>query len=84
MTEGARHGGEKASGTFLIEQATLVAKNVRDEVVAGSGHWLMGVAPKTAIPMIVELRVQDVSFGLRSLVDAVEAASANRATGGTR
>jgi protein-disulfide isomerase len=29
-------------------------------------------------------RVQDVSFGLQSLVDAVEAASANQAPGGTR
>jgi len=46
--------GEKAPGTFLIEQATLLAENVRGEVVAGSGHRLIGEAPKTAIPMIVE------------------------------
>src|SRR5439155_25955258 len=33
--------GEKASGTFLIEQARLVATNVAGSVVKGSGHWLM-------------------------------------------
>jgi len=46
--------GEKASGTFLIEQTKLVAKNVRGEVVAGSGHWLMEEAPQAVIPMIVD------------------------------
>jgi pimeloyl-ACP methyl ester carboxylesterase len=33
--------GEKASGTFLIDQAKLVATNVSGTVVQGSGHWLM-------------------------------------------
>jgi len=46
--------GEKASGTFLIEQVKLVATNVSGTVVKGSGHWLMEEAPKTVIPMIVE------------------------------
>ena len=46
--------GEKASGTFLIDQVKLVATNVSGTVVKGSGHWLMDEAPKTVIPMIVE------------------------------
>jgi pimeloyl-ACP methyl ester carboxylesterase len=44
--------GEKAGGTFLIEQAQLVAANVRGQVVAGSGHWLMEEAPATVIPAL--------------------------------
>jgi len=44
--------GEKAGGTFLIEQAKLVASDVRGQVVAGAGHWLMEEAPKTVIPAI--------------------------------
>jgi len=46
--------GEKASGTFLIDQVKLVATNVSGTVVKGSGHWLMDEAPRTVIPMIVE------------------------------
>jgi pimeloyl-ACP methyl ester carboxylesterase len=46
--------GEKASGTFLIDQVNLVAANVTGTVVKGSGHWLMEEAPKTVIPLIVE------------------------------
>jgi hypothetical protein len=30
--------GEEAGGTFLIEQAKLVASDVRGQVVAGAGH----------------------------------------------
>ena len=37
--------GEKASGTFLIDQAKLVPTNVSGTVVQGSGHWLMEEAP---------------------------------------
>ena len=44
--------GEKASGTFLIEQAKLVASNVQGQVVKGSGHWLMEEAPQTVIPAL--------------------------------
>ena len=44
--------GEKAGGTFLIEQAKLVASNVRGQVVVGAGHWLMEEAPDTVIPAI--------------------------------
>jgi pimeloyl-ACP methyl ester carboxylesterase len=46
-------GGEKASGTFLIDQARLVDSNVRGVVVPGSGHWLMEEAPETVIPELV-------------------------------
>jgi len=46
--------GEKASGTFLIEQAKLVATNVKGQIVQGSGHWLIDEAPATVIPAIVE------------------------------
>src|SRR5712671_6410795 len=44
--------GEKASGTFLIEQARLVATNVTGKVVKGSGHWLMEEATAEVIPAI--------------------------------
>jgi pimeloyl-ACP methyl ester carboxylesterase len=46
--------GEKASGNFLIEQAKLVASDVKGVVVPGSGHWLMEEAPQTVIPAIIE------------------------------
>ncbi|HLO25353.1 MAG TPA: alpha/beta hydrolase [Geobacteraceae bacterium] len=46
--------GEKASGTFLIEQTKMVASDVRGQVVPGSGHWLMEEAPNTVIPAIIE------------------------------
>jgi pimeloyl-ACP methyl ester carboxylesterase len=45
--------GEKASGTFLIDQAQLVATNVTGNVVQGSGHWLMEEAPDQVIPVLV-------------------------------
>ncbi len=46
--------GEKAGGTFLIEQAKLIASDVRGQVVPGAGHWLMEEAPGTVIPAIGE------------------------------
>lgn len=46
--------GEKASGTFLIEQTQLVANDVTGVVVKGSGHWLMEEAPGQVIPAIVD------------------------------
>src|SRR3989441_576013 len=45
--------GEKASGTFLIDQTKLVASNVEGKVVAGSGHWLIDEAPQTTIPALI-------------------------------
>jgi pimeloyl-ACP methyl ester carboxylesterase len=44
--------GEKAGGPFLIEQAKLVASDVRGQLVSGAGHWLMEEAPDTVIPAI--------------------------------
>jgi pimeloyl-ACP methyl ester carboxylesterase len=46
--------GERASGTFLIDQAKLVASNVSGTVVKGSGHWLMEEAPDQVIPAILQ------------------------------
>ena len=46
--------GEKASGNFLIEQAKLVASDVRGRVIMGSGHWLMDEAPGAVIPAILD------------------------------
>jgi len=46
-------GGEKASGTVLIEQGQLVATNVRGVIVKGSGHWLMEEAPQQVMPELV-------------------------------
>jgi pimeloyl-ACP methyl ester carboxylesterase len=46
--------GEKAGGTSLIEQARLVASEVRGQVVAGAGHWLIEEAPNTVIPEIID------------------------------
>ena len=46
--------GEKAGGTFLIDQAKMVATDVRGQVITGSGHWLMEEAPKTVIPALLD------------------------------
>jgi len=46
--------GEKAGGTFLIEQAKMVASDVRGQIVKGAGHWLIEEAPKLVIPAIAE------------------------------
>ena len=45
--------GEKASGTFLIEQGRLVNSNVDGVVIKGAGHWLMEEAPREVIPRLV-------------------------------
>jgi pimeloyl-ACP methyl ester carboxylesterase len=45
--------GEKASGTFLIDQARLVDPDVRGVIVKGSGHWLMEEAPAQTIAELV-------------------------------
>lgn len=46
--------GEKAGGSFLIEQGRLVATNVEGVIVKGSGHWLMEEAPGQVIPALVD------------------------------
>lgn len=45
--------GEKASGQFLIDQAKLVATNVKGVVIKGSGHWLIDEAPDQVLPLLV-------------------------------
>jgi pimeloyl-ACP methyl ester carboxylesterase len=45
--------GEKASGTFLIDQARLAARNVEGFVVPTSGHWLMEEAQGVTIAHLV-------------------------------
>lgn len=45
--------GEKAGGTFLIDQGRMVADNVEGVLVKGSGHWLMEEAPEQVIPKLV-------------------------------
>lgn len=45
--------GEKASGQFLIDQARLVAKDVKGVVIEGSGHWLIDEAPGQVVPQLV-------------------------------
>jgi pimeloyl-ACP methyl ester carboxylesterase len=45
--------GEKAGGTFLIEQGKMVATNVQGVIVKGSGHWLMEEAPEQVIPALI-------------------------------
>lgn len=45
--------GEKASGAFLIDQARLVASNVKGIIVKGAGHWLMEEAPRQITPELV-------------------------------
>ena len=46
--------GEKAGGSFLIEQGKMVATAVEGVLVKGSGHWLMEEAPDQVIPKLVE------------------------------
>ncbi|MBI3350888.1 MAG: alpha/beta hydrolase [Burkholderiales bacterium] len=46
--------GEKASGSFLIEQAKLVSDKVEGVVIPGSGHWLMEEAPAQTMPRLVD------------------------------
>ena len=46
--------GEKAGGTFLIDQGKMVATNVEGVIVKGSGHWLMEEAPDQVIPALVK------------------------------
>jgi pimeloyl-ACP methyl ester carboxylesterase len=45
--------GERASGSFLIDQGRLVASDVRGQIIRGSGHWLMEEAPQEVVPQLV-------------------------------
>lgn len=46
--------GEKAGGSFLIEQGKMVATDVKGVIVKGSGHWLMEEAPDQVIPALID------------------------------
>lgn len=46
--------GEKASGTFLIDQARLVATNVQGVVIRNAGHWLMEEAPADTMAALTQ------------------------------
>jgi pimeloyl-ACP methyl ester carboxylesterase len=45
--------GEKSGGTFLIEQARLVATHVEGVIIKAAGHWLMEEARDQVIPLLV-------------------------------
>ena len=55
--------GEKASGTFLIDQARMVASNVSGAVVKNSGHWLLEEATDDVIPAIAAFLRGDATGG---------------------
>ena len=46
-------GAEKSFGTAMADDLRAVATNVRGEVVAGSGHWLMEEQPQATMTVIV-------------------------------
>jgi quercetin dioxygenase-like cupin family protein len=75
--------GEKASGSFLIEQAKLVASNVQGQIVPGSGHWLMEEKPEIVIPALN--RFLDASIGLSRTaaeIDSLPSMGAGTGTSG--
>jgi pimeloyl-ACP methyl ester carboxylesterase len=45
--------GERAAGTFLIDQARVAAVNVQGTVIKGVGHWLMSEAPEQTMAQLV-------------------------------
>ena len=45
--------GEKASEQFLIDQARIVATDVKGVIIEGSGHWLMEEASSKVIPQLI-------------------------------
>ena len=46
-------GAEKSFGAAMADDLRAVATNVRGEVVAGSGHWLMEEQPTATMAVIV-------------------------------
>jgi pimeloyl-ACP methyl ester carboxylesterase len=46
--------GEKAGGTFLIEQGKMVDPAAEGHLVMGKGHWLMEEAPDETMALLVE------------------------------
>jgi pimeloyl-ACP methyl ester carboxylesterase len=59
--------GEKAGRTFLIEQAKLVVSDVRGQVVAGAGHWLMEETPGTVNEILLPHDSRLVTLSPRSI-----------------
>ncbi len=45
-------GGEKSFGAVQAAIMRHLATNVREEVVVGSGHWLMEERPEYTVPLI--------------------------------
>lgn len=45
--------GEKAGGTFLIEQGKMVDPSSEGHLILGSGHWLMEEAPDETMTSLV-------------------------------
>jgi pimeloyl-ACP methyl ester carboxylesterase/quercetin dioxygenase-like cupin family protein len=75
--------GEKASGTFLIDQARLVATDVKGVVIPGSGHWLMEEAPSLVIPVLVAFINDGGSGGRRFAPVDMDSLEKTRAGAGT-
>ena len=75
--------GEKASGTFLIDQARLVATDVKGVVIPGSGHWLLEEAPSLVIPALVAFINDGGSGGRRFAPVDMDSLEKTRAGAGT-
>ena len=45
--------GEKAGGTFLIEQGKMVDPSAEGHLIKGKGHWLMEEAPDETMGLLV-------------------------------
>lgn len=45
--------GEKAGGTFLIEQGKMVNPSAEGHLILGKGHWLMEEAPDETMTLLV-------------------------------
>jgi len=47
-------GGEKSFGPMMATVARAAASNVKEIIVAGSGHWLMEEKPAETVALIVD------------------------------
>jgi len=47
-------GGEHAFGTDVAETLRAVATDVREQIVPGTGHWLMEEAPDAVVPLLTQ------------------------------
>ena len=46
-------GGDHSYGAQIATELAFAATNVRSEVIANSGHWIMEEQPEQAIALIV-------------------------------